>query len=102
MNGQELKEAGQGLALEHAGADWQALALDHLQKFVAGRQEPFAIEDFRAYALTRGLPHPVTHKAWGAFPQLAARRGLIRSTEQYRKARSARTHAHPVLLWVAA
>lgn len=102
MNGKELKERGQDIALEHAGEDWQALALVHLQQFVAGRREPFAIEDFRAYALPRGLPAPVTHKAWGALPGLAARRGLIRSTETYRKARSARTHAHPVLLWVAA
>lgn len=102
MNGQELKERGQDLALEHAGDCWQAQALAHLQQFVAGRQEPFAIEDFRAYAVARGLPQPITHKAWGALPQFAARRGLIRSTDTYRKARSARTHAHPVLLWVAA
>jgi hypothetical protein len=102
MNGQELKEQGQQLALEHAGTDWQTQALTHLERFVAGRAEPFAIEDFRAYATDKGLPKPATHKAWGAFPQLAARRGLIRSTDTYRKARSARTHNHPVLLWVAA
>lgn len=102
MNGQELKEQGQSLALEHAGERWQAHALEHLQRFVAGRREPFAIEDFRSYALANGLPQPVTHKAWGAFPKVAAKRGLIRSTDTYRKARSARTHAHPVLLWVAA
>lgn len=102
MNGQELKEQGQDVALEHAGGDWQAQALDHLQRFVAGRSEPFAIEDFRAWAVANGMPMPVTHKAWGALPCIASRRGLIRSTDTYRKARSARTHAHPVLLWVAA
>lgn len=102
MNGQELKEQGQQLALEHAGGDWQTQALAHLERFVAGRVDAFAIEDFRAYAIANGLPVPATHKAWGAFPQLAARRGLIRSTDSYRKARSKRTHSHPVLLWVAA
>ncbi|MEN6641030.1 MAG: hypothetical protein ABFE08_01155 [Armatimonadia bacterium] len=103
MNGQELKEQGQDLALEHAGQDWQQQALEYLQQYVAiKRAEPFAIEDFRAFAVTRGLPQPATHKAWGAFPRLAVKRGLIRSTETYRKARSPRTHAHPVLLWVAA
>ncbi len=102
MNGQELKEQGQQLALEHAGGDWQTQALAHLKLAAADRVDAFAIEDFRAYATTHGLPDPATHKAWGAFPQLAARRGLIRSTDSYRKAHSTRTRAHPVKLWVAA
>lgn len=102
MNGKALKEQGQDIALAHAGQDWQQQALDYLKDFVAGQTSPFAIEDFRAWASASGMPMPATHKAWGALPGMAARRGIIRSTDTYRRANSSRTRAHPVLLWVAA
>ena len=40
--------------------------------------------------------------ALASFFRLAAKRGLIRGTGRYVKAKSAKTHAHPVALWRAA
>ena len=62
----------------------------------------FRWEQFRAYALFHGLPHPPSPNAWGSLPRIAAKRGLIVATVRYEAARSERTRAHPVMLWRAA
>jgi hypothetical protein len=100
VNGHELKEHGQQIALEHAGNDWQTLALDYLNRFLGITQAvPFLFEDFRDYATHNGLPQPASHKAWGALCGAASRRGLIEPTGQVKKAKAAKTHAHRVMEW---
>lgn len=100
MNGQNLKEQGQAVALDHAGADWQTLALSHLERFLGmTKAVPFLFEDFRDYATCNGLPEPASHHAWGALCGVAARRGLIEPTGLMVKAKSAKTHAHRVMEW---
>lgn len=70
--GQDLKAAGQALALE----------------------------DVRAHCDTQGLPAPHTHNVWGSLPRVMLREGLpMARTDQYRKAHSPGTRAHPVALW---
>lgn len=100
MLGNELKEQGQQAALDHAGKDWQELALDYLGRFLEmSAAVPFLFEDFRDYATCNGLPQPASHKAWGALCGVAARRGLIEPTGQVKKAKAAKTHAHRVMEW---
>lgn len=103
--GKELKEQGQAIALEHAGVPWTIRAMSMLTGFCKtgpGAKRPFAMEDFRQWALANGLDEPPSHKAWGALPRLAASEGLIVPTGQYRNATSPKTHAHPVKVWRSA
>ncbi|WP_374349221.1 hypothetical protein [Chitinimonas sp.] len=101
--GERLKERGQQLALDFAGADWGTLVVRKLREFIAAKgYATFPIEEFREWALADGLPAPASHFAWGAVPKLARSAGLIVWTGQYIAARSEKTHAHPVKLWRAA
>lgn len=101
--GQDLKAAGQALALFNEPASWVdsflAIAREYLASLPDGAL--FAIEDVRAYADAQGLPAPHTHKVWGSLPRVMLREGLpIAQTDRSRKARSPRTHAHRVMLWI--
>jgi len=102
--GKQLKEEGQALALEHAGRPWAEQAVELLTVFCfsgPGRKRPFALEDFRMWALAQGLPEPASPNAWGALPRIGIRDNLMRATGQYRAARSPLTHAHPVMTYTA-
>lgn len=99
----QLKEQGQLLAIQHAGQSWTDHAMTLLADFLRDEAgDVFRWEQFRAYALFRGLPQPPSPNAWGSLPRIAAKRGLIVATGRYEAARSERTHAHPVMLWRAA
>ena len=93
--GAALKRDGQRAVIEAAG-DWSDRALASLEQ-----DQAFAIEDFRRWAAVTGeLDPPSHHNAWGALPRLAILEELIVWTGEYRPAVSARTHAHPVRLYV--
>lgn len=98
---QHLKTEGQQLALLHAGDSWVEQALDLLRQYCAteGKGSAFRFEQFRAWALYRGLPNPPTHKVWGSIPSIACRRGVIAWTGDYEAAQSIKTHGHPVKTW---
>lgn len=100
--GQDLKAAGQALALFNEPATWVdrflAIAREYLASLPDGHL--FAMEDVRAHCNTQGLPAPHTHNVWGSMPRVMLREGLpMARTEQYRKAHSPETRAHPVALW---
>lgn len=100
--GAALKRDGQRAAIEAAG-DWADRAIAALRTFLANLEpgQAFAIEDFRQWAAVTGeLDPPSHHNAWGALPRLAILEELIAWTGEYRPAVSARTHAHPVRLYV--
>lgn len=100
--GQDLKAAGQAIALFNEPTSWVERFLDVAREYLASLPDGalFAIEDVRAYADTKGLPAPHTHKVWGSLPRVMLREGLpIAQTDRSRKARSPRTHAHRVTLW---
>ena len=99
--GEALKRRGQRRALENAGPDWADQACALLKTWAAQQTEPFAIEDFRVWALANGLPPPRSNNAFGSLPRIATARLLIRWTGQTRKARSLATHAHPVRTYLA-
>lgn len=99
--GMERKQAGQARALKNEAPEWKIHALVLLEKFCSrhGEGYVFAFEDFRTFALSRGLQHPHAHQCWGALASAAARAQLIAQTGEYRPANSPRTHRHPVTMW---
>lgn len=105
--GKELKEIGQAIALENAGAEWvdQMLAT-YLPAFIKVRRKmglrTFKTEDFREVAEDRDWPMPKSPNAWGAFTNAACKAGIIVWTGDYEAAESAATHSHPVKVWRAA
>lgn len=105
MTGEALRDAALQRLLARMGSAWQRQALELLEQFCAerraGGQALFRFEEFRAWALDRGLEPPVSHHCWGALAQAAAKAGLIRLSGGHQPATSARTHAHRVALWRA-
>lgn len=103
ISGQKRKEIGQKRVIANEGKEWLERALSELRTFCSimkTRKETFAFEQFRAWAVEfSGMPEPFHHNAWGAVPAHAVRAGLIEFTGQYRPAKSARTHGHPVKVW---
>ena len=99
----QLKEHGQQAALFGAGpvadqilelmADWCAA------RKASGRLE-FLIEEFRMYVESIRPDINVIAKFWGSLPRQAVKRGLIRSTGEYRKTTSPATHGHVAMQWV--
>lgn len=99
--GRALKLAGQHAVTE--GQPWADAAIQAMRKFVSQMSEGgrFAIEDFRQWAMMGGEIDPPHHpNAWGAITPKAESLGVIRWTGEYRPARSAATHAHPVRVYV--
>ena len=103
LTGSALKAQGMTLASDHTeivSPGWSERTLEALQIFCAERKRSgsprFVFEDFR---ITRSHDEPITHKAWGHIPVKAAHLGIIRSTGEYRKAKSQKTHAHIVQVW---
>ena len=78
-----------------AGLGFPHLVL--LEKFCQQhRGMEFAFEDYRAFALSRGLRRPHVHQVWGSLAGMGQRMGLYEPTGAYRPARYVRTHGHPV------
>lgn len=106
MNANELKQAGQQTALDHAGRKWTESTLDKLRAFCKARKDMgrsrFRLEEFRAVAEAAGWELPPTSKAWGALPRIARRAGIIRATDKFEPAKSPKTHSHWVRVWEAA
>lgn len=102
--GERLKADGMQAALEHSGP-WQDDITAEFAAWAAKQKASgarvVAIEDFRAQAVN----HPISHKAWGAAPQMFCKAGLIaRATDasgspRYVRAAAPKTHGHPVSLW---
>ena len=88
---------GQQLVLDIAG-DWRERAMDELRHWLDARCQEgirtMTMEVFRHAARHQ----PASHMAWGALATLAKNAGLLRPLG-YVKARSVRTHAHPVMRW---
>jgi hypothetical protein len=91
------KERGMSLAASR-NSEWIALALEDLRVFAAGQDE-FVLEGFRARQVLLHRPMPTNHHAWGALASAAIRAGIIEPTGRYVKARSVKTHAHPIAVY---
>ncbi|MBU0917859.1 MAG: hypothetical protein KKD97_16050 [Gammaproteobacteria bacterium] len=101
-SGRDLKLAGQAATLDAEADEWKQATVflfkSYLKQFAPG--DRFAMEDFRAYADSCNHPSPHTHHVWGSMPAVFIAAGArIKSTGEYHKAKSPRTHGHPVLYW---
>ena len=95
--GMERKKAGQDRSLKNEAPQWMTAAIVLMEKFCQQhRGMEFAFEDYRAFALSRGLQLPHVHQVWGSLAGIGQRMGLFEATGEYRPARSVRTHGHPV------
>lgn len=104
-HGAALKDSGMQLALDYAGQQWRDAVLEEFRAWVttqkARGEREVSIEMFRS----QSTEQPTTHKAWGSLPKLAVKAGLIApltdsdGNRVYRRAASAKTHAHPVGFW---
>lgn len=104
--GAELKEAGQQLALDFAGVEWQERVVYAFAAWAAVQRfkglRTCTIEQFRA---AHPEFKPESHKAWGALPRVLLKACLIHENlgadgePQYRRAAAPKTHAHPVRVW---
>jgi hypothetical protein len=99
---QQLKVAGQQLALFNSGSAWTESVMECCEDFCrehrAAGKVTFLWEQFRWYAQERGF-YAHIDKAWGALASKAARRGLIESTGGYAPTISLKTKGHPSIIW---
>lgn len=101
--GRRMKEQGQDIAADHAGAEWMSIALNMIRQYADLMGcTGWAVEEYREWALRSGLPEPSSPNVWGSLARIARTRGYIVGTGEYRPARSIRTHHHPVKIWRAA
>lgn len=105
MNGLQLKQQGQQIALFNSGDEWVSYILDKFRAFCKARKDmgmpEFRFEEFRYVAETSGWDTPASHKVWGALPRRFVGEKLIAPTKKYEPAQSKKTHGHPVKVWVA-
>lgn len=79
FTGEQLRNAGMQLAIEHAEAKdskWPEKAYQVLMTYIKGNKN-FMTEEFRDYALKIGFTMPPHARAWGGIINRAAREGLI-------------------------
>ena len=100
--GRELGHEGAKIAADHADrendGDWQTRAAYLLGLYQKTGVREFKNEDFRAFALSRGLPEPPDRRAFGAVILRAKKNGLIRHL-RYGRVDDPIGHAHPVSIW---
>lgn len=99
--GRKARDRGVERARARVGDRWVSEAAKDFAAFLRAQGASTA-ESWRADYLARGLEPPTSHKCWGAVVLSAARAGLVVGTGRYVKARSVKTHGHPVQIWRAA
>lgn len=97
---QQLKEIGQDRALQAAGQMWSDQAIGYLRRFVKTLdRDQFTFDEFRAWALERGLDEPYSLNAWGSLPKIAEREDICVSTGRAVPARRPASHGRLVRVW---
>lgn len=102
--GHALKTEGMQLALQFEG-EWRDRALLEFRGWIAMQKamglKTITVEQFRAVAKNQ----PTKHFAWGPFPTIACKAGLIApkwiapGQQERVRAASPRTHSHEVKVW---
>lgn len=105
FTGQELKQGGIQVAMDHANIRHEGWADDAhaaLIKFLSLYNVPFLCETFRAYAEEFcGLPHPPSSRAYGGVMLRAKHLGLIEHAG-ITQVKNPRAHMANASLWVKA
>jgi hypothetical protein len=101
-SGQDLKAAGQALALDAADEDWTAAARRAI-KWLAAQGRPFTSEDVTARTgLPSGAPGTNRNNAVGALMTSAAKAGLIAKTGERVPSQRPTSHGAEIAQWVGA
>ena len=85
-------------ALKHEGSHWKDHALHLLSVFVEKERGEFFIEEFKSWALERGLDEPQHYQAWGGLTTGACKHGLITIVRKDAAKSTART-GHDLCVW---
>jgi len=101
----DLRDFGMQQALDNANRqieEWSEEAMDYLKSFLQERgTEPFQAEDFRFWAIKKGINHPPTWRAIGGIFTRARRCGLI-SFLRIEPTSNPPAHCANASLWVKA
>ena len=96
----QLKETGQDRAARAAGKTWIEQALGYLRRFVRSLdRDTFTFDEFRSWALQRGLLEPSSLNAWGALPRKAKGNGICAATGRAVAASRPESHGRLVRVW---
>lgn len=104
FTGQQLRDAGMQMAVDHADAVNEGWSIKAYNLFVAwiknkGRGRQFKTEDFRVYLkLGELLPNPPSERAYGSIALKAAKAGLIKKVG-YATVVNPKAHGTPCTLW---
>lgn len=93
-----LKDKKLEKALKNEGSHWKDQALHMLSVFVEKNRGEFFIEEFKEWALERGLDHPQYYQAWGGLTNSARKDGLISLVRKDAAKSTARTD-HDLCVW---
>ena len=85
-------------ALKNEGSHWKDHALHLLSVFVEKERGEFFIEEFKSWALERGLDEPQHYQAWGGLTTGACKNGLIALVRKDAAKSTART-GHDLCVW---
>ena len=85
-------------ALKNEGTHWKDHALHLLSVFVEKERGEFFIEEFKSWALERGLDEPQHYQAWGGLTTGACKHGLITLVRKDAAKSTART-GHDLCVW---
>ena len=85
-------------ALKNEGTHWKDQALHLLSVFVEKERGEFFIEEFKSWALERGLDEPQHYQAWGGLTTGACKHGLITLVRKDAAKSTART-GHDLCVW---
>ena len=85
-------------ALKNEGSHWKDHALHLLSVFVEKKKGEFFIEEFKSWALERGLDEPISYRVWGGLTTSASKRGLIALVRKDAAKSTART-GHDLCVW---
>ncbi len=99
-SGKQLKEAGIKKATDTAERfhnDWSQQAHETLCQFIKRRKQ-FRTEEFREYAISKGLPVPPSLRAFGGVIGRARNANLIRHID-YVQVKNPRAHNANASLW---
>lgn len=103
FTGTQLRDAGMKLASESAEQDswgWNETAYQLLTEFVKTKNyyDEWMCEEFREFAMEKGLPEPPSKRAFGSVIIKAAKNNLVQKIG-YGITTNPKCHATPATLW---
>lgn len=95
------KKSGQERVWKNAGM-WSDRALDLLAIYAFKSKGEFTMDQFREYALGRGLEEPYHPNCWGALPAVAAKQLIIKPSGNMFPSERKEAHHRLIRGWVRA